>query len=125
MKKLLRLFGVLCAFVLIMGCGASMDIHTSQLEDVNNGKYDKKISTFKQGETPVVVVSEVVDKEVTVIVYDLGTGKEVGKGTDTVPKGQVKWWIFPELPNGEYQAVLLIGGANKGATKFKVDRPTE
>ena len=101
-----------------------MDIHTSRLEDVNNGKHDKKFNSFKKGETPVVV-SEIVDKEVTVIVYDLATGKEVGKGSDLVPKGKVKWWIFEDLPDGEYQAVLLIGGENKGATKFRLDRPTE
>ena len=68
------------------------------------------------------MVSEIDNQEVVILVYNIATGKEMGRGQDTVKKGETKWCFFSDLQEGSYQVVLQMKGVNMGVIEFNVIR---
>ena len=115
---------IVLAAALFVGCATTLPrgIHTSRLRDVNAGKYYLRVDQFGTGETPAAVVTGFGGKTVTVKVFNINTESLVRTVTRFVSGARTNWWEFTDLPNGSYQAVLLIGGDTFGTANFNVTR---
>jgi len=115
---------IVLAAALLVGCATPLPrgIHTSRLRDVNAGKFYLRVDQFGSGETPAAVVTGFVGRAITVKVFNIGTGSLVRTITAHVAEAHTHWWRFTDLPDGSYQAVLLIDGGAFGTANFDVIR---
>jgi hypothetical protein len=111
------------AILFLSGCATTpQGIHTSRLHNVNSGSHYVQVDQFGSGETPAVVVTGCGGKTVTVRVYNLFSGHVVNEVTGYIDQNRAQWWLLEDMPNGSYQAGLLIDGSTVGAANFIVRR---
>ena len=111
------------AILFLSGCAATtQEIHTSRTSNVNSGSPDVRVDLFGSGETPAVVATGCGGKTVTVSVYNTFSGQVVHEVTGDVAQNRAQWWPLKDMPNGSYQAGLVIAGSTVGAANFVVRR---
>lgn len=111
------------AILFLSGCAATTQgIHTSLMRNINSGSPDVRVDQFGSGETPAIVVTGCGGKTVTVRVYNTFSGLVVHEVTEDVAQNRAQWWSLTDIPNGSYQAGLVIAGSTVGAANFVVRR---
>jgi hypothetical protein len=103
------------------GCATIKDIHMSRQVDAIAGNFSIRVNHYAVGEIPAVVVTGCGGHNVTVRLIDLSSGSVVNTYRDYVPENSTKWWLYNDLPEGSYNAFLIIEGDTMACVKFKID----
>ena len=123
-KKLFMFISAFWLFCFIASCAATpvKGIHMSRRSDVDAGVYSVTVDAFGPGEIPTVVVTGCGERNVTIELIDLATGKIIATRKDYVPRDWVRWWYFPDLPQGSYHVILRISDNIIGTSSFMVTK---
>ena len=105
--------------LLCNGCGP---LYTARLSDVNASNFYVPVDQFGAGQIPVVVVSGFGGQMVMIRIVDLHAGWVVEEKAEAIPRGRLHSWWSADLPNGAYQAILLVDGSTHGRANFTVSR---
>jgi hypothetical protein len=112
---------LLISVVFISGCATIKDIHMSRKVDLIAGNFSIRVNHYTAGEIPAVVVTGCGGHNVTVRLIDLSSGSVVNTYRDYVPENSTKWWLYNDLPEGSYNAILIVEGDTMACVKFKID----
>lgn len=124
MKKLLICISAVLFLSFVASCATAPapGIYLSRKGDVDAGVFSVRVESFGPGDVPTVIVTGCGERNATIEIMDTATGKVVETRKEYVPRDWIRWWAFPDLPAGSYQAVLLIAGDRKGTASFTVKK---